>query len=165
MASSTSASVSHPRGHPCESLRVGAVEDIDSGKSAPFDPSRRQGDSGQWRKEWGMAVPSVQPAIANNCCCGRPWERVGGKHVCRLFGKFECVCGKSWTSAYCWYNPQTDEYEKQACRACERESLPIRAVERERRSVNDRIGANIAGPHDSARCAMCQKLGYNCSGY
>lgn len=44
-----------------------------------------------------------------DCDCGKPWKRVGGKHVCRYFGTFHCGCGNQWTSAYCWKG------EKQAC--------------------------------------------------
>jgi len=88
-----------------------------------------------------------------DCDCGRPWKRVGGVHTCRYFGTFRCNCGNRWTSAYCWKG------ERQACRSCNRESLPI-----EKEQLKGKEGKNAGGGHhDTARCEMCRKLGYDCS--
>lgn len=92
----------------------------------------------------------TSPAL--DCDCGQPWKRVGGKHVCRYFGTFHCRdCGNQWTSAYCWKD------EKQACRGCNRESLPVKKDQLDGRP------SKRTGAHDSARCAMCKRLGYDCS--
>ena len=88
-----------------------------------------------------------------DCDCGRPWKRFGGVHTCRYFGTFRCNCGNRWTSAYCWKG------ERQACRSCNRESLPI-----EKEQLQGKEGKNaLGGHHDTARCEMCRKLGYDCS--
>ena len=93
-------------------------------------------------------------AAAADCDCGKPWKRVGGRHVCRYFGYFECGsgCGKRWTSAYTWKG------ERQACRACNRESAPYRTEQ-----LDGREGMGNGKPHDSARCSMCRQLGRDCS--
>lgn len=88
-----------------------------------------------------------------DCDCGHSWKRVGGKHVCRYFGTFHCDCGNRWTSAYCWKG------EKQACRRCNKESLPVKKDLLDGRPSKNATG----GAHDSARCAMCRRLGYDCS--
>ena len=87
-----------------------------------------------------------------DCDCGRPYKRTAGQHLCRYFGTFECNCGNVWTSAYCWKG------ETQACRSCNHESLPTKKEQLDGRA---RFGGD--GAHDSLRCAMCAKLGYNCS--
>jgi len=91
------------------------------------------------------------PTLSVNCSCGQPWRRVSGKHICRFFGHFECVCGNRWTSAYCW------DGEKQACRSCNRESFPY-----QKDPLDGRPGKGT-GPHDSSRCSMCARLGRDCS--
>lgn len=88
-----------------------------------------------------------------DCDCGNPWKRVGGKHVCRYFGTFHCGCGNRWTSAFTWKG------EKQACRSCNKESLPVKKDQLDGRPSKSTTG----GAHDSARCAMCRRLGYDCS--
>lgn len=89
-----------------------------------------------------------------DCDCGQPWRQMTGRHVCRYFGTFRCDdCGSQWTSAYCWKG------EKQACRGCNRESLPFKKEQLDGRPpVRDGGGA-----HDSTRCAVCRRLGYDCS--
>ena len=88
-----------------------------------------------------------------DCDCGQPYRRVGGKHVCRYFGTFQCDgCHNRWTSAYCWKG------EKQACRRCNQESLPIQVDQ-----LDGRPPVVGGGVHDSERCAMCRRLGRNCS--
>jgi len=94
---------------------------------------------------------NTTPNVFTECSCGQPWRRVGGQHVCRFFGHFECRCGKRWTSAYCW------DGEKQACRSCNQESFPYQ------KDVLDGRGGGGAGPHDSSRCSMCARLGRDCS--
>jgi hypothetical protein len=92
--------------------------------------------------------------IVADCDCGRPWKLFGGKHVCRYFGTFHCgACGNRWTSAYCWKG------ETQACRGCNKESLPVKKDQFDGRPSKNTTG----GAHDSARCAMCRRLGYDCS--
>ena len=88
-----------------------------------------------------------------DCDCGKPFIKVGGQHTCRYFGTFQCSCGNSWTSAYCWKG------EMQACRSCNAESLPVK-----KDKLDGRIGRGD-GAHDSARCGRCHTLGYNCSGF
>lgn len=90
-----------------------------------------------------------------DCDCGNPRKTIGGVHTCRYFGTFHCRCGNRWTSAYCWKG------EKQACRVCNVESLPVKKEPLERRVGKTRR----LGHHDTARCEMCRKLGYDCSGY
>jgi Zinc-finger of C2H2 type len=91
-----------------------------------------------------------------DCDCGWPNKTVGGRHVCRYFGTFECdSCCNQWTSAYCWKG------EKQACRRCNQESLPVKKDKLDGRAPVDGVG----GGHDSERCAMCRRLGYNCNRY
>ena len=89
-----------------------------------------------------------------DCDCGRPDKTIGGVHTCRYFGTFHCRCGNRWTSAYCWKG------EKQACRGCNTESLPIKKEPLEKKE-----GRGVPGGcgHDTARCAMCRRLGYDCS--
>lgn len=88
-----------------------------------------------------------------DCDCGQAWRQVGGRHVCRYFGTFHCNdCGNRWTSAYCWKG------EKQACRKCNRESLPF-----QKDALDGRPPVGGGGSHDSSRCAMCRRLGYDCS--
>jgi Zinc-finger of C2H2 type len=89
-----------------------------------------------------------------DCDCGQPFKIVGGRHVCRYFGTFQCnACDNQWTSAYCWKG------EMQACRRCNQETLPFKKDKLDGRTPVDRVG----GGHDSARCAMCRRLGYNCN--
>eukprot|EP00928_Gymnodinium_smaydae_P037937 TRINITY_DN26273_c0_g5_i1.p1 TRINITY_DN26273_c0_g5~~TRINITY_DN26273_c0_g5_i1.p1 ORF type:complete len:577 (-),score=38.16 TRINITY_DN26273_c0_g5_i1:240-1970(-) len=90
--------------------------------------------------------------IPKDCDCGQPHRLVGGRHHCRYFGTFNCDCGNSWTSAYCWKG------EKQACRGCNVESLPIK-----KEKLDGRIGGGSGAPHDSSRCSKCRALGYDCS--
>ena len=94
---------------------------------------------------------STKPA---DCDCGRPDKTIGGIHTCRYFGTFHCRCGNRWTSAYCWKG------EKQACRGCNTESLPIK-----KEPLKNKEGRGVpgGGHHDTARCEMCRKLGYDCS--
>jgi len=91
--------------------------------------------------------------VPSDCDCGKPHLKIGGKHTCKYFGTFECYCGNTWTSAHCWKG------EKQACRSCNRESLPVRTDK-----LDGRRSDNSNGAHDSLRCAMCRRLGYDCSG-
>ena len=95
----------------------------------------------------------IVPAAVNSCDCGQPWRLKGGRHICRYFGYFDCGrCHKRWTSAYCW------EGERQACRACNQESLPYK-----KEKLDGRPGMGNGKPHDSSRCSMCAQLGYDCS--
>jgi hypothetical protein len=88
-----------------------------------------------------------------HCDCGRPSALSGGRHICRYFGTFECSCGNRWTSAYTWKGAM------QACKLFNVESLPV-LKERLLTGGGRGIGG---GPHDSAKCSRCRKLGYNCS--
>ena len=95
----------------------------------------------------------VVPVAVSSCDCGHPRRRMGGRHICRYFGYFECGrCHKRWTSAYCW------EGERQGCRACNQESLPYK-----KEKLDGRQGMGNGKPHDSGRCSMCAQLGYDCS--
>lgn len=123
-----------------------------------FDDNDYGYDSDELDLDYGYLYRSLRrerdttPSTAD-CDCGQPWKRVGGRHVCRYFGTFHCNgCSNQWTSAYCW------EGEKQACRRCNRESLPVKKDQ-----LDGRPPIGGGGGHDSARCAMCQRLGYNCS--
>ena len=103
----------------------------------------------------------VEAEQHERCICGDPEDRTGGQHVCRLFAKFNCsYCGNTWTTAYCWYNPVTNSCETQACRSCGTENKP---ADKRARNKSGMFGNKIHGAHDSARCGMCRKLGYNCS--
>ena len=97
--------------------------------------------------------PSLSKSVPSDCDCGQPWRIVGGRHTCRYFGTFECQCGNVWTSAYCWKG------EMQACRRCNKESLPSKTEKLDGRLPS----VDSGGAHDSLRCAMCARLGYNCS--
>ena len=91
-----------------------------------------------------------------DCDCGNPQKLINGQHTCRYFGKFECsACGNNWTSAYCWKG------ETQACRGCNKENLPVKTENLKKEK--HRMCNNTSGAHDSARCAMCQKLGRRCN--
>eukprot|EP00933_Yihiella_yeosuensis_P025725 TRINITY_DN19959_c1_g1_i1.p1 TRINITY_DN19959_c1_g1~~TRINITY_DN19959_c1_g1_i1.p1 ORF type:complete len:453 (-),score=61.77 TRINITY_DN19959_c1_g1_i1:358-1668(-) len=92
------------------------------------------------------------PAMPADCDCGHPEKLIGGRHCCRYFGTFSCACGHRWTSAYCWKG------ERQACRICELESLPIK-----KEQLDGRPGSGTGGGHDSSRCTKCLRLGYDCS--
>lgn len=85
--------------------------------------------------------------------CGRPSALSRGRHICRYFGTFQCSCGNRWTSAYTWKGAM------QACKLFNVESLPV-LKERLLTGGGRGIGG---GPHDSAKCSRCRKLGYNCS--
>ena len=91
-------------------------------------------------------------APPTGCDCGQPWRRVGGRHVCRFFGYFQCDCGSRWTSAYTWKG------EQQACRSCNWESAPNRTEK-----LDGRIAKGNGKPHDTSHCSMCAQLGYDCS--
>lgn len=92
-------------------------------------------------------------AVPADCDCGNPFKRVGGRHVCRYFGYFNCgSCGNRWTSAYTWKG------ERQACRGCNKESAPYKTEQ-----LDGRAGMGNGKPHDSARCSMCRQLGRDCS--
>ena len=95
----------------------------------------------------------AETVTPDDCDCGKPHIKVGGKHTCRYFGTFECSCGNQWTSAYCWKG------EMQACRSCKLESLPIR-----KDKLDGRIGRGGTGAHDSLNCGKCRSLGYSCTG-
>ena len=89
-----------------------------------------------------------------DCDCGHPQKLQGGRHICRYYGSFECPgCRNRWTSAYTWKG------EKQACRGCEMESLPVKTE-----PLQGSKGTNISGAHDCARCSRCRKLGEDCTG-
>jgi len=100
-----------------------------------------------------------KPITINECDCGRPNKKIGGVHVCRYFGKFDCpLCGNAWTSAYCWKG------EAQSCRMCNTESMPVMKENlKQRDNGSNKLCRNTKGAHDSSRCAMCRKLGRNCS--
>ena len=61
-------------------------------------------------RSWTRPAAAAAPP---GCDCGKPWVKLGGRHVCRYFGTFRCGCGHEWTSAYCWKG------EKQNCRRCD----------------------------------------------
>ena len=100
------------------------------------------------------SIKIAKNAKPADCDCGRPDKTIGGVHTCRYFGTFHCRCGNRWTSAYCWKG------EKQACRGCNAESLPIKKEPLKSREGKAILGG---GHHDTARCEMCRKLGYDCS--
>ncbi|KAL6079013.1 DNA topoisomerase 3 [Balamuthia mandrillaris] len=90
---------------------------------------------------------------AKPCGCGRPHIKINGVHICRYYGSFKCGgCGNRWTSAYTW------EGETQKCRSCNREEKPWK-----KEQLQGGVGSGIQGPHDTARCGMCKRLGYDCS--
>jgi len=96
-----------------------------------------------------MTVKETSPV---DCDCGRPWKKMDGKHMCRYFGTYHCSCGNRWASAYCWKD------ETQACRSCNSEQLPI-----QKDQLEGKLGNSTGGAHDSSRCAMCRRLGRDCS--
>ncbi|OEU12742.1 zinc finger protein [Fragilariopsis cylindrus CCMP1102] len=95
-------------------------------------------------------------SLSSECDCGHPHKMSAGRHTCRYFGTFKCAgCHNGWTSAYCWKG------EKQACRSCNEESLPVRKDQLDGRPP---VMESTSGRgHDSARCGRCRSLGYNCS--
>ena len=100
----------------------------------------------------GRASSSMKrKSVSSDCKCGQPWRMTGMTHTCRYFGTFHCSCDNRWTSAYCW------EGEMQSCRSCNRESFPVK-----KDKLDGRIGKST-GAHDASRCAMCKKIGYDCS--
>jgi hypothetical protein len=86
-----------------------------------------------------------------DCDCGRPRVLSGGRHTCRYFGTSQCFCGNRWTSGY------TRKGEMQACKRCNVECLPVK---KEKLTPGYERGIG-GGPHDSARCERCRKLGYD----
>ena len=125
------------------------IDDDDDDDSFSVDDYEMEFDYGSLRRRLQRERKQKPPV---DCDCGQPYRLVGGRHVCRYFGTFCCDdCGNQWTSAYCW------EGEKQACRRCNRESFPFK-----KDKLDGRAGGGN-GVHDSARCAMCRRLGYNCS--
>ena len=48
----------------------------------------------------------------------------------------------------------------QACRKCNTEGLPVKMDLLDGRPP---IGSGVGGAHDSARCAICRRRGYDCS--
>ena len=95
-----------------------------------------------------------------DCDCGRPDERIGGRHCCKYFGTFRCGgpggCGNGWTSANTWKG------EGQDCRKCGNKNVMPESTRPLERGLG--VGGNSNGPHDFARCSMCRRLGYDCSG-
>jgi len=87
------------------------------------------------------------------CTCGKPEKKKLGVHRCRFYGFFECKnCHNKWTSGYTWKG------ETQKCRRCEIDNMPC-AVQQ----LIESSGGNCNGPHDTERCGMCRKLGFDCS--
>jgi len=94
--------------------------------------------------------------------CGERIRISEGKHVCRMFGKFRCTaCNGEWSSAYCWYYPDTGANDGQDCRRCE---TPGELLDMRRRDTSGRLGRDIHGAHDCDRCDRCQKFGRDCTG-
>ena len=102
------------------------------------------------------SIRKKSQSVLSECDCGHPHKMSAGRHTCRYFGTFQCAgCHNGWTSAYCWKG------EKQACRSCNEESLPIRKDQLDGRPP---VMESTSGRgHDSARCGRCRSLGYNCS--
>jgi len=93
-----------------------------------------------------------------DCDCGHPEKHVGGRHVCRYYGSFECgKCSNRWTSAFTWRG------EKQACRRCEVEALPCKTEPLQKRDGASR-GNAIRGAHDCSRCSKCRSMRRDCTG-
>jgi hypothetical protein len=94
------------------------------------------------------------PPAPDHCDCGQPRKMIGGRHFCRFYGSFECQqCANRWTSAFTWKG------EKQACRKCNFEMLPWKTEQ-----LDGRLPlSDIRGAHDTMRCSLCRKLGYDCS--
>ena len=125
-------------------------DDSDDGVGAAWFASVFNQVSAFARQRQHMAAAAA-PAPPG-CDCGQPHRRVGGIHLCRFFGYFECVCGNRWTSAYTWKG------ERQACRRCNTESAP-----KKMEKLDGRVGMGNGKPHDSSRCSMCAQLGRDCS--
>ena len=72
------------------------------------------------------------------------------KVVHRQFGEFDCPCGRSWKSASSWKNVW------QECKVCGSKVTP--------ENLRPLLYTGVSGhkPHETERCGMCKKLGYNC---
>lgn len=103
------------------------------------------------------AVPDPK-SKADNCeRCGLrlSHSRMRRQHLCKFFGTFVCVqCDHRWTSSHTW------EGEMQECRECDRSNLPLTKEPLQKSTSEGRGGL---GKHDSERCHMCQRIGFNCS--
>jgi len=131
--------VSRPLNIPCPSLSTLYAPSLTS--SAPRPSKRSREDHNP------------------HCICGRPHETTGGRHICRMKGSFVCdECGNTWNSNHAWCDNGVSEV--QACRQCDRESLPIRLEMRPYGNGERNMGQ---GPHDRYRCGMCKRLGYPCN--
>ena len=130
-------------------------ENIDNGQGSSKYQKSETGDK--------ISTGSHHP----NCICGESYrDRPFEKHVCRLFGLLQCSnCDNEWSTAYCWYYPETDTCDPQECRRCGSEGV---VVDKRPRNKNGgggrRFGENTHGAHDCSRCSRCQKLGRDCSG-
>ena len=73
-----------------------------------------------------------------------------------MFGDFHCSCGRQWSSAYAYTEWDKATYKWveywQKCQGCGARVYPSNI------QPLQYTGGN-ASPHDSAACAMCQKLG------
>ena len=131
------------------------ADDFEAALKRSKDPSAASRRTSQGHRVSASAEEHHHP----DCRCGHPEQKINGKHVCRMFGKFHCKsCGNGWSSAYCWFTPETSQAEKQACRRCQTENAP-----QEMRKLGGGHGSNISGAHDSSKCGMCKKLGRDCS--
>jgi len=71
----------------------------------------------------------------------------------RLFGEYQCNCGRYWRSAGSWRN------KYQQCQSCERKIYPYVQSILKRSEGGEHEGLR---PHDVARCQMCVELGELC---
>ena len=92
----------------------------------------------------------------DHCVCkGR---RHSDSDPCKVFGDFQCVCGKTWRSGNCWFKHTTGELYTQNCKRCRTKNEP-----KTFRACRSSGPENSKGPHQVALCARCKELGRDCS--
>lgn len=90
------------------------------------------------------------------CVCNKSSSR---PHVCKVYGKYRCDCGKWWTSGNSWYDFKKRTPLTQDCRGCNTPVQP-HAFHKLRIGTDSNAGR---GDHDVARCARCRQLGHRCN--
>ncbi len=97
--------------------------------------------------------------LPDHCVCNKSAE--GGQpslHKCKIYSRFHCKCGQSWSSGNSWYEYNTQRLYKQQCKSCKKYTEPKTF---HRLKIGGARATN--GPHLEHLCERCKELGYNCS--
>ncbi|WIA41387.1 hypothetical protein OEZ86_004974 [Tetradesmus obliquus] len=158
----------------CDCGRPAALKKVtDAGKATygrwfwgckNFNDSRKPCRFFEWyggddddQPELGKVSADLQkvPGSSNEYRCALCQQDVaiGGQHVCRAYGTYQCSCGNRWTSGYSWAG------NAQQCKRCGQGQEPESSQPLQR--VARRGGSGR--PHNAAMCGMCQALGYPCN--